>query len=134
MDILIRLVKKSEDSKGLINEFNSLSEVQKYFCTLANQDYYFFYITSINEIRKGDKIYFTYPLTPTKVIATAIYTGNKIDKKDKFNNGYQLEKIKLMCPPIKINNSLFGQQVTYIKTAEDTNKYKEKKAELEKVD
>jgi len=108
MDAFIRFARYSgKDYKGRENEFNSLKEVQEYFCSLHEEDgnnNFFFYKRNIQNIKDGSKIYFMFE---GKVVARAIYTGEKTDeeREDRFRYGYKIKKVMIFCPPIELKEN-----------------------------
>ena len=128
MNVTITFRKDTKaDHKGRRNIFESKKEIQKYFFKLhkkkGNNGFFFFKRMHNKKpikikINAGDKLYF---LFEKEVIATAIYTGicigeDRIDEngkkhkvkgsKNKFTFGYKIEKIRLLCPPVKLKNTL----------------------------
>jgi len=108
MDAFIRFARYSgKDYKGRENEFNSLKEVQEYFCSLHEENgnnNFFFYKRNIQNIKDGSKIYFMFE---GKVVARAIYTGEKTDeeREDRFRYGYKIKKVMIFCPPIELKEN-----------------------------
>ena len=108
MDVFIRFARKSgKDYKGRENKFNSLREVQEYFCNLNDEDgnnNFFFHPRNIQDIQNGSKLYFIFD---GKVVAREIYIGKKIDeeREDRFRYGYKVKKVMLFCPPIELKEN-----------------------------
>jgi len=87
MDVFIRFARYSgKDYKGRENWFKSLKTVQKYFCTLNDEEGnngFFFHKRNIQDIKNRSKFYFMFD---GKVVARAIYTGSMKDegREEKF--------------------------------------------------
>ena len=76
MDAFIRFARYTgKDYKGRENWFNSLREVQEYFCDLNDEEgnnNLFFHPRNIKDIKDGSKLYFMFD---GEVISRAIYTN-----------------------------------------------------------
>lgn len=108
MDAFIRFARDSgKDYKGRENCFKSLKKVQKYFCTLNDEEEnnnFFFHPRNIQDIKNGSKLYFMFD---GKVVARAIYTGSMTDeeREEKFRYGYEIKNVMLFCPPIELKEN-----------------------------
>lgn len=108
MDTFIRFAKKSgKDYKGRENRFNSLRDVQEYFCDLNDEEgnnSFFFHPKNIKDIKKGSKLYFMFD---GEVVARAIYTGENMDeeREDRFRYGYKIKKVMLFCSPLELKEN-----------------------------
>jgi len=133
MDAFIRFARYSgKDYKGRENEFNSLKEVQEYFCSLHEEDgnnNFFFHPKNIQNIKDGSKIYFMFE---GKVVARAIYTGEKMDegREDRFRYGYKIKKVMIFCPPIELKENPCKGNVSIRYIAKDRYKLKEKEKNI----